>query len=152
MLESVVHYLLENNITIATMESCTGGLLTSLITDVSGASNIIKFSAVTYSTEYKIKMGVASEVIAKYTVYSEEVAREMARVISEYANSDLGIGITGKLASNIDETKEVYLCLYDRRCDKYYTSYIIPHQKKRSENKLEVIASFVSLFNSTIKK
>ena len=55
-LESIVKYLIDNNITIATMESCTGGLLASLITDVPDASSILKFSAVTYSTEFKIKI------------------------------------------------------------------------------------------------
>ena len=55
MLKEIVEYLIKNHITIATMESCTGGLLASLITDIPDASTILKFSAVTYSTEYKIK-------------------------------------------------------------------------------------------------
>ena len=68
MLEDLVKYLIKNHISISTMESCTGGLLASLITDISDASTILKFSAVTYSTEYKIKMGVSKDVIDKYTV------------------------------------------------------------------------------------
>ena len=77
-LTEFVNYLISHKISISTMESCTGGLLASLITDVANASTILKFSAVTYSNEYKIKMGVNPETINKYTVYSAEVAKEMA--------------------------------------------------------------------------
>ena len=97
MLEELVKYLIENHISISTMESCTGGLLASLITDIPDASTILKFSAVTYSTEYKIKMGVPKEIVDQYTVYSKEVSIEMAKAISHFADSDLGVCITGRL-------------------------------------------------------
>ncbi len=151
MLEDIVHYLIKNNISISTMESCTGGLLASLITDIPDASTILKFSAVTYSTEYKIKMGVSKEVIDQYTVYSKETAIEMAKTIAEFTGSDLGVGITGRLTSNLDEEKGVDLCLYDKRYDKIYTTYIVITKTTRMENKLEVIDAFIKLFNSTIK-
>lgn len=150
-LESLVKYLISNKITIATMESCTGGLLASLITDVPDASNILKFSAVTYSTEYKIKMGVSKDIIDKYTVYSKETAQEMAYNIAKFSNSDLGVGITGRLTSNLDEPRGVDICIYDNRCDKYYFSFCKINKKTRKENKLEVIEDFEKLFNSTIK-
>ena len=114
MLEEIVHYLIQNHISISTMESCTGGLLASLITDIPDASTILKFSAVTYSTEYKIKMGVSKDVIDTYTVYSKETAIEMAEAISEFTGSDLGVGITGRLVSNLNEEKGVDVCLYDQ--------------------------------------
>ncbi len=150
-LEKIVKFLIERKITIATMESCTGGMLVSLITDIPDASNILKFSAVTYSTEYKIKMGVDKNIIDKYTVYSKETAKEMAFNISKFSNSDLGVGITGRLTSNLDEKKGVDLCIYDNRCDKYYFSFCEIKKNTRKENKLEVIEDFVKLFNSTIK-
>lgn len=152
MLEDLVKYLIKNHISISTMESCTGGLLASLITDISDASTILKFSAVTYSTEYKIKMGVSKDVIDKYTVYSKETAMEMARTISRFAGSDIGVGITGRLVSNLDEDKGAYLCIYDARCDKVYTTFVSIIKSTRKENKLEVVKSFIELFNSTIKK
>ena len=151
MLESVVKYLIKNHISISTMESCTGGYLASLITDISDASTILKFSAVTYSTEYKIKMGVPSEVIDKYSVYSKETAREMAKAISHFADSDLGVGITGRLTSNLDEEKGVYLCIYDRRCDQSYSTFVSITKASRPENKIEVALAFIRLFHSTIK-
>lgn len=150
-MEDIVKYLISQKITIASMESCTGGLLASLITDVSGASDILKFSAVTYSTEYKIKMGVNKDIIAKYTVYSKQTAKEMAYNIAKFADSDLGVGITGRLTSNIAEPKGVDICIYDRKKDKYYFSYCTIKKNTRKENKLEVIEDFIKLFNSTIK-
>ena len=151
MLEDIVKYLIKNHISISTMESCTGGLLASLITDISDASTILKFSAVTYSTEYKIKLGVSKDIIDKYTVYSKETAIEMAKEISEFTDSDLGVGITGRLTSNLDEEKGVDLCIYDKRKDKVYTIHIDIIKSTRKENKLEVVEAFISLFNSTIK-
>lgn len=151
MLEELVKYLIENHISISTMESCTGGLLASLITDIPDASTILKFSAVTYSTEYKIKMGVSKEIVDQYTVYSKEVSIEMAKAISHFADSDLGVGITGRLTSNLDEEKGVDLCIYDKRKDKVYTTHIDIIKSTRKENKLEVVEAFISLFNSTIK-
>lgn len=150
-MEEIVQYLIDNKITIATMESCTGGMLASLITDIPGASDILKFSAVTYSTEYKIKMGVRKEVIDKYTVYSKETAKEMAYHISLFTNSDIGVGITGKLTSNIDEPLGVDICIYNKASDKYSLAFCEIKKKTRHENKLEVIESFKQLFNSTIK-
>ena len=64
-MKSLVKYLIENNKKISTMESCTGGYIANSITNVEGSSNIFKFGAVTYSNEYKIKMGVNKEVINK---------------------------------------------------------------------------------------
>ena len=95
MCEKIVEKLKKQNKTIAFMESCTGGLLANSITNVSGASEIIKISLVTYSNEYKIKFGVDKNVIEKYTVYSAETAKEMAKNVANFANSNIGVGITG---------------------------------------------------------
>ena len=58
------------------MESCTGGGMANAITNIAGSSDVLKFSAVTYSNEFKIKMGVNKSTIDKFSVYSMEVARE----------------------------------------------------------------------------
>lgn len=149
ILEDIVKYLIKNDIKIATMESCTGGLLGSMLTDIEGASAILKFSAITYSNEYKEYMGVSKEVIDKYTVYSKEVAEEMAYNIAKVAKSDIGIGITGRLSG---DDKGVYLCIYDNRNNHYENTYINIKNNNRPKEKLEVIEAFKDLFNSTIKK
>lgn len=95
--EKIVKLLKEQNNTISFMESCTGGFLASKITNISGSSKVLKVSLVTYSNEYKIKFGVAKEIIDKYTVYSIETAKEMAKNVTLFANSNFGVGITGEL-------------------------------------------------------
>jgi len=93
--------LIEKKLTITTMESCTAGQLASLITDTEGSSAVLKGAYVSYSNEVKIRLGVPSAVIEKYSVYSEETAREMARVAQSAFDADIGIGVTGTMG-NID--------------------------------------------------
>lgn len=95
--EKIVNFLKENNKTVSFMESCTGGYLANEITNISGASNVLKVSLVTYSNEYKMKFGVTRKTIGKYTVYSRETAKEMAKSVSDFAMSSFGIGVTGEL-------------------------------------------------------
>ena len=139
-MRDVVNLLIEKKKTIATMESCTGGFVASSITDIDGSSSVLKFSAVTYSNEYKIKMGVSKEVIDKYSVYSMNVAREMAKNISVFANSDIGVGITGKI-NRVDENNlfgddnKIYYAIYDKNSDKYYEYELIAINDTRLNNK-----------------
>lgn len=93
----IVSKLNEQNLTIATMESCTGGGIVNEITNISGASSVLKESYVTYCNEAKIKQGVPAEVIEKYTVYSSETAVEMAKAVKRQAGSDIAVGVTGQL-------------------------------------------------------
>ena len=86
-MKEVVELLIKEKKTISTMESCTGGGVVNEITSVEGASEILKFSAVTYSNEFKIKMGVSKEVIDEYSVYSMNTACEMSKSISEFTIS-----------------------------------------------------------------
>ena len=95
--EKIVNLLNERNKTISFMESCTGGYLANEITNVSGASNVLKVSLITYSNEYKIKFGVTKQTLDKYTVYSKETAKEMAENVALFADSNFVIGVTGEL-------------------------------------------------------
>lgn len=93
----IVNLLKAQKLTIATMESCTGGGIANEITNISGASSVLKESFVTYCNEAKIKQGVPKEVIETYTVYSQETAIAMAKAVINQADSDIAIGITGQL-------------------------------------------------------
>lgn len=94
--KKVVSSLLENNVYITTVESCTGGGLSNYITNISRASEVMKGARVTYSNEEKIMLGVSENLIDKYTVYSEEIAIEMAKVgILKSVRAEIGVGITG---------------------------------------------------------
>lgn len=147
-MKNVVEKLIEKNKTISTMESCTGGGLANSITNVEGSSEIIKFSAVTYSNEFKIKMGVSRDVIEKYSVYSIETAMQMSKAISTFTNSNYGVGITGKL-NRVDvnnpygNDNTVFISVYDKDLGKFYTYKIDVDKNSRKENKEQVI-SFIT--------
>ena len=96
-LETVVGKLLkQQNKTISTAESCTGGNIAQLLTSVSGASSYFKGSVVSYATETKISvLGLSEELIHKYSVVSAEVAKEMAINIRNMMKTDYGIATTG---------------------------------------------------------
>lgn len=156
LMTEVVKKLDELHKTISTMESCTGGRVASEITNISGASDILKFSAVTYSSEYKIKMGVSSESIEKYTVYSPNVAREMSKSISEFSNSNYGVGITGKMDVIEDKQKrlennKIYISIYDKDNDIYYEEIVIGEYLNRVENKTKVVNAIINKLIEVIK-
>lgn len=136
--EEIVRKLKEKNKTIAFMESCTGGYLASEITNISGASDVLKVSAVTYSNEYKIKFGVNKDVIEKYTVYSQETSKEMAKKISDFASSSIGVGITGELGNTINKEPKVYYSIYLVDEDRYINKIINVTQKPRVEMKKDI--------------
>jgi nicotinamide-nucleotide amidase len=150
--EKIVNHLIDKNKSISTMESCTGGLIASEITNIPNASNIIKFSAVTYSNEYKIKMGVDPGLIDKFSVYSMEVAKDMSYKISKFAGSDIGVGVTGKLgkkdpANPRGEDNKVFISLYDKDNNKYFTGDLTVNEELRIESKKKVLDKFIELFN-----
>jgi nicotinamide-nucleotide amidase len=95
-LEGVVgRILVEKGLSLALMESCTGGLLASNITDVPGSSAYFKGGLVTYASQLKVDSGVAPAVIAKHGVISIETALAMASAARDKFCADIGIGITG---------------------------------------------------------
>lgn len=143
-MKEIVDKLIELNKTISTMESCTGGCVANAITNIEGSSEVFKFGAVTYSNQYKVKMGVNSDNIDKYTVYSIEVANDMSKTISNYTDSNYGIGITGKL-NRVDVNNPygkdniVYISIYDRDNDKFYEYSIEVLEDSRDKNKNKVL-------------
>jgi len=96
-IEEVVGRLLKGRaLTIATAESCTGGLLSSRLTDVPGSSDYVQTGLVCYSNRSKIEwLGVPEPVIAEHGAVSEPVARAMAGGIRRRAGTSVGVGITG---------------------------------------------------------
>ena len=97
--------LIEKRLSITTMESCTAGLIASLLTDTEGASAVMKGAFITYSNEAKILQGVEEAVIARYGVYSKETASAMAQACRNTYGADIGIGITGSFR-NADPANE----------------------------------------------
>lgn len=96
-LESVVGKLLaRHGRTLAVAESCTGGMISSRLTNVSGASSYLKEGFVTYANEAKMaRLGVAGDLIDQHGAVSSEVARAMAEGARRTAGADFGLSVTG---------------------------------------------------------
>ncbi len=143
-MKEIIEELTKKGKTISVMESCTGGGVANAITNIEGSSEIFKFGAVTYSNEYKVKFGVDKLIIDKYSVYSRETADEMSKNISLFANSNYGIGITGKMGradrfNPYGKDNVIYVSIYDRDNDKYYNVEVEACLTSRKDNKEVVI-------------
>jgi len=91
-----VSALKEKCLTLATAESCTGGLAAKLVTDISGSSVVFKGGVVSYSNDVKTGvLGVSEETLATHGAVSEETAREMALGVREKLGADIAVSTTG---------------------------------------------------------
>jgi len=117
--EVVGQKLAQHKKTIAVAESCTGGTLAKLLTDVAGASGYFTHGWVTYSNEAKIgELGVLAELIERYGAVSEQVAESIARRARKKAGTSFAIGITGIAGpSGASEQKPVGLVYISIDCD-----------------------------------
>ena len=138
----ITNTLIKEQLTITTMESCTSGLVASLLTDTEGASAVLKGAFVTYSNEAKIKQNVPADVIGRFGVYSEETAREMALAAKRAYGADIAIGVTGTMgnvdpANNDSTPGEVFFAIAHKKgTESFHIS--VPVQDSRYEYKLFV--------------
>ena len=96
MEQTVVHMLTEKRLTLATAESCTGGLIANRITDVPGASAVFTHGFVTYANAAKISLlGVSPDALATHGAVSEVVARQMAEGALRASGADIAVAVTG---------------------------------------------------------
>lgn len=156
-MEEIIKALTKKSLTISTMESCTGGAVANAITNVEGASLVFKFGAVTYSNEYKIKMGVNSDVIDKFTVYSMETAEEMSKKISEFSNSDIGIGVTGKINredinNKFGDDNRIFISIFNCQKNSFLNFTLSANPNlSREENKKIIIDKFTDELKKLLK-
>lgn len=114
--EKAVKSLAARGLTVAFAESCTGGLLTKLITDISGASAVLPGGVCSYSNEIKNRvLGVDAALLARCGAVSEPVALCMARGVRRLMGADIGVGTTGIAGPASDNTEKpvglVYIAL-----------------------------------------
>lgn len=96
LLRKVADELKKKGLKIATAESCTGGMLANLLTNISGSSEYFDRGIVSYSNRAKIELlGVKEETLERYGAVSEQTAREMAEGVRERSKVDIGISTTG---------------------------------------------------------
>ncbi|MDO4462042.1 MAG: nicotinamide-nucleotide amidohydrolase family protein [Bacteroidia bacterium] len=154
---NTINSLIANAITITVMESCTGGLVQSMLTDIEGVSAIFKGGFVTYSNEAKIAAGVPSDIIAKYGVYSAECAEAMARAAQSHFNSLFAIGVTGS-TGNIDPNNpdsvvgEVYYCILKGNIAYSYHYTTSVDSKSRGDIKQEYADQIFQSLSTIIEK
>ena len=95
-MKSLINLLAKKKLKISIAESCTGGLLASTITSVSGASRIFNLGLVTYSNQAKIKvLKVNKNIIRKYGAVSHECCLEMVKNLSKISKANINVSITG---------------------------------------------------------
>jgi len=117
----VIKQLKELGLSIVTVESCSGGALVSALTDIPGASEVVKGAYVTYCNAAKVALGVPQEIIDRYTVYSPTCAEWMALAAAtrqEGLATDIAVSVTGSL-NTVDpkntknsEPGKVYACFH----------------------------------------
>ena len=94
--EKLVQYLADNNMKISTAESCTGGMISSTLVNVPGASAVLDEAYVTYANQAKIKiLSVKKETLEKFGAVSYETAYEMVEGLQKLTNADVAVAVTG---------------------------------------------------------
>ena len=156
-MKEIVELLIQRKETISTMESCTGGMVANEITNIPGASEIFQLGIVSYSNHMKEKYGMDPSIIEKYTIYSMEVAREMARLATVNGESDYGVGITGTLNRQdpnnpTDKMNMVYFAIYDKKEDLYLEQTLSVSSLDRVENKGLVMRLIVMKLKECLNK
>ncbi len=116
--------LTARKMTLATMESCTGGLLASTITDVPGSSNYFKGGIVSYMTDVKTAHGVDRAIVERHGAISGETAAAMAKAARTQLGASIGIGVTGVAGPTEQEGKPVgavFVALDHERLQRLHT-------------------------------
>lgn len=138
--------LLAQGKTIAFAESCSGGLASSMLTDVSGSSAYMLGGAVTYTNKAKhVMLGVQQNTLDTYGAVSPETAREMAEGVRNLLGSDYGVSITGNAGPGASEGKPVglvYMAVATENgvyCQEYHFTAF------RMENKRQIAAAALAL-------
>ena len=152
--EAVVKLLKENNLKVATAESCTGGFIAKRITNISGSSSVFDCGIVSYANEIKHKiLGVSKDDLDTYGAVSEPVARQMAKGALEISGADIAVSVTGIAGPDSDGTDKPvglsFIALADRsnvwvrqlntgRHDRDYNRYV------NASNALNMIRLYIN--------
>lgn len=108
--EQLVELLKKHDLSIATAESCTGGLVSTMLVDVPGVSQVFKEGFVTYSNKAKRRtLDVSKSTIRKEGAVSEQTAKEMAVGAAMMADADVAVSVTGNAGPEAEEGKPVGL-------------------------------------------
>lgn len=144
--QNITKILIDKGLSISTMESCTAGLVATMLTNEPGASAIMKGAFVTYSNEAKIQQGVGANIIKDYGVYSTETAIDMAWNCMNAYNAHIGIGVTGVIdridPNNITDKKNIYVAIILGLETRIFTFDLPDYVTDRFERKL-IVANYI---------
>ena len=152
--KKIIQKLIKKKIKISFAESCTGGMLSSSITSVSGSSKVFNFGLVTYSNESKIKvLKVPKKIIKKYGSVSKQVCKAMVKNVSKIGNTRMSVSITG-IAGPKGATKKkpvglVYIGI--KKGNKLSTKKYLFKNKKRSYIQKTAVNKCLNLILNALK-
>ena len=153
-MEKLVKKLIKKKLKISIAESCTGGLLGSSITSISGASKIFNIGLITYSNQAKIKfLKVNKNIIKRYGAVSEECCASMVKNLSKISNAQINVSITG-IAGPKGGTKQkpvglVYIGI--KKANKIQIIKCFFKNKKRSSIQRATVKKALNLILRVIK-
>lgn len=135
--KQVLTALKERGLTVATAESCTGGLVSGALTEQGGSSAVFKGGIVAYWTQVKAQvLGVSHETLDCYGAVSPQTAQEMAQRVRLLMGSDLGVSVTGVAGPDRDERGNPVGCVYLALCDGAQT--LVRRLPQPGENREEI--------------
>lgn len=161
--QTIARIMFSKSMTISVAESCTGGLVSSRLTDVTGSSIYTKENYVTYANDAKIKLlGVSEQTLKEHGAVSEECAREMVNGLFEKTNCDISLATTG-LAGPGGATKEkniglLYVAIKNKYTTKVKKFELNPNHKRKamkflfSQKALEFLVEFLGETDSVRSK
>lgn len=151
MQNALVQELRKKGLTIAVAEGCSGGNVVKRITEISGSDQVLEMGVVTNTARAREKLaGVKAETMARYGVYSEETAREMAEGIRNRSGADIGIAITGRTGLESDTVGEdlglVYVAV-DSEAYRHVTKVDLAGNRKAQSEFVRYVGSSSALWN-----
>lgn len=152
--QTIAGIMFNKSMTISVAESCTGGLISSRLTDIAGSSVYIKENYVTYANEAKVKLlGVSEQTLKEYGAVSEECAKEMVQGLFERTGCDISLATTGLAGPGGSTGHKNVGLLYVAVKNKYTTKVrkleLNPHNKRKtmkflfSQKALEFLIEFL---------
>ena len=153
LLKEVTDVLKKNKLTIATAESCTGGLISHMFTNISGSSDYFDRGIVSYSNKSKVELlDVPMDILNRYGAVSKQVAEAMAKGIRKKSNVDIGLATTG-IAGPTGGTPEkpvglVYIAVANKEKtivkEFRFSGDRLQNKENTYNNALEILLDFIS--------
>ena len=153
--EAVVELLKENNMKIATAESCTAGMISKRITDIPGASSVFECGFVTYANSIKHKiLGVSEADLKEYGAVSKPVAEQMAKGALKLSGADIAVAVTGIAGPDSDSTEKPvglsYIALADK--DRVWVKELRTNRRDRDYNRYVNASNALNMARMYINK